>query len=355
MGLTSSTESKQQEREEQRLNNIKKLFNNNDNTDDIIETLNLTEFKPVSMIQNKKKAIPLVGGGVGGGGSVGGGVGGSVDVGYDNDEKHYDNNNNILANNVNNKRYTKYDLFKILKDIDSEFQKGGKEENNSDENSSLNDEKSMDHIKNIILKELENLKKNKSEQLGGAGCVCDGTKQNKFSMKNVEVEQQIQGGGAIVIDNPSSDSSSSSSTSSSEVGKKKGKTVTKKAKKNTKSSKKAKKSLSISNEDDDNDNNGESNSSRFFIETSESGTNEHTSNADFSENGKKKKKTKAKKIIKNKVYDKEEDEDENEENNDDNTKENNSDSEGLSIFPFNSSDVKSSLSVKNYRMLRRKI
>ena len=30
-------------------------------------------------------------------------------------------------------------------------------------------------------------------------------------------------------------------------------------------------------------------------------------------------------------------------------------SEGLSIFPFNSSDVKSSLSVKNYRMLRRKI
>jgi hypothetical protein len=32
-----------------------------------------------------------------------------------------------------------------------------------------------------------------------------------------------------------------------------------------------------------------------------------------------------------------------------------SDSEGLSIFPFNSSDVKSSLSIKNYRMLRRKI
>jgi len=29
--------------------------------------------------------------------------------------------------------------------------------------------------------------------------------------------------------------------------------------------------------------------------------------------------------------------------------------EGLSIFPFNSSDVKSSLSIKNYRMLRRKI
>ena len=62
MGLTSSTESKPTE--EQKLNNIKKLFNNNDDTDDILETLNLTEFKPVGIKLNEKKAIPLIGGGV---------------------------------------------------------------------------------------------------------------------------------------------------------------------------------------------------------------------------------------------------------------------------------------------------
>ena len=29
--------------------------------------------------------------------------------------------------------------------------------------------------------------------------------------------------------------------------------------------------------------------------------------------------------------------------------------EGLSIFPFNSSDIKSSISAKNYKMLRRRV
>ena len=37
------------------------------------------------------------------------------------------------------------------------------------------------------------------------------------------------------------------------------------------------------------------------------------------------------------------------------TSNNEASEEGLSIFPFNSSDVKSSASVKNYKMLRRKI
>ena len=65
---------------------------------------------------------------------------------------------NILGGMNNKKRYTKYDLFKILKEIDSDFQKGG-EDNDELEDTTLNDEKSMEHIKNIILKELETLKK----------------------------------------------------------------------------------------------------------------------------------------------------------------------------------------------------
>ena len=107
MGSNSSALTTEK-KEEQRLNNIKKLFNNNDNTDDIIETLNLTEFKQVDV--GEKKSIPLIGGGNGN---------------NNNDDDNYDEMNNRINNSINNKRYTKYDLFKILKDIDSEFQKGG--------------------------------------------------------------------------------------------------------------------------------------------------------------------------------------------------------------------------------------
>lgn len=324
MGLTSSTESKQ-EKEENRLNNIKKLFNNDDNTDDILDTLNLTEFKKENKTVVQKKNIPLVGGG------------------YDekDDEKDDDKDN---KNNFGNKRYTKYDLFKMLRDIDSEYQRGGKD-GDDDENTSLDDDKSLEHIKSIILKELDNLKNNKSKQLGGNGCGCDGTKSKHFSMKNVEIEDKLQNGGAIIIDDPSSSTSSSTSdSSSSEVGKKpKAKKAAPKKTKKTKANKKINKSDEDEVDDDDN-------SSRFFIETSESGVNGLTSNGDFSENGKKKRKSKKSRVNKNKD---ETDDDEEENNVPDDEQED--ESEGLSIFPFNSSDVKSSLSVKNYRMLRRKI
>lgn len=317
MGLTNSTESKPTEQE--KLNNIKKLFNNEDDTDNILESLNLTEFKPVANEQlNAKKNIPLAGG----------------SNLFENNNQNLNNYNNSNSNSNPNKRYTKYDLFKILKDIDSEFQKGGEEDDNE---TSLDDAKSLEHIKEIILKELDNLKKNKAEQLGGTGCGCNDTKQQKFQMKNVEIETNIQNGGAIIIDNDSSSTSSNSSNStSSELGKKKVKKTAPKKSKNTKS-KNIKKSISEDEDDEDN-------SSRFFIETSESGINRLTSNGDVSENGKKKKKSTKSKVNKNNInYD-----DKKESHDDD-------ESEGLSIFPFNSSDVKSSISVKNYRMLRRKI
>jgi hypothetical protein len=345
MGLTTSKE----EKEKTKLDNIKKLFNNNDKTDDILDTLNLTEFKKDNNTIVQKKSIPLVGG---------------YDNNFDKNDYTNDKENDYKKDftknnddNLRNKRYTKYDLFKILRDIDSEFQKGGQNDNTdiNDNNSSLNDEKSLEHIKNIILKELDNLKNNKAPQLGGNGCGCDSTKSKNISMKNVEVEQKLQNGGAIIIDNPSSSSTSSSTSesSSSEIGKKtktKGKKViTKKSKANKKANKKINKSLS---EDDDSDDN----SSKFFIETSESGINKFTSNDDLSENGKKKRKSKKSKLNKNKNVNTENKSSEYKLNEDKSNENNqNEDSEGLSIFPFNSSDVKSSLSVKNYRMLRRKI
>jgi len=308
--------------EEEKLNNIGKLFNNNDDTDDILESLNLTEFKVKNQNEVHKKPIPMIGG------------------------RNFDKNDEEKT--LGRKRYTKYDLFKILKDIDSDFQKGG--EDKSDIESSLNDDKSMEHIKDIILKELENLKKKKSQQVGGSSCGCDGTKNNKsknnksnvnksnvnkklFSMSNVEVEEVQQNGGAVIIDNDSSSTSSSSDSSSSSSDVEAGKKKSKKSK------------PKVVKKNDDVDKSESDDTSRFFIETSESGKNNITSNGEDSEHDKKKSKSKSKSKSKPKL---------NKQKNE-SKQINEEDSEGLSIFPFNSSDVKSSLSVKNYRMLRRKI
>ena len=294
MGQTFSIEEKQT-KEEEKLNNIKKLFNNNDDTSDILDTLNLTDFN-----EEKKKPLPMIGG-------------------FNNSSGLYTNSDD--NNNLQRKRYTKYDLFKMLKEIDSEFQMGGNDEQDDNE-SSLNDEKSLEHIKSVILKELENLKNSKSQQLGGSGCGCDsGNKKKLASIKklsNVDIDNQKQVGGTIMVDDSSSSTSSTDDSSSTDSDNEAGK----KSKKSKKSSKKNKKSKSIKkyNQSDSDDN-----SSRFFIETSESGKEKEKVTSNGEDSDKK------------------------------NDNEDNEDSEGLSIFPFNSSDVKSSLSIKNYRMLRRKI
>ena len=226
-----------------------------------------------------------------------------------------------LENNGGRKRYTKYDLFKILRDLDVDTegpQQGGGEDNNKEtENSSNDDNESMAHIKNIILKELETLKNSKSSQLGGSGCGCNdsGDKKkshklsSKLNLKNIIVDDMVheQLGGTVVIDATSSSTTSkdSDSSSSTELGK------------SNKSFKKIKSVKKNESTDSDSD-------SKFFIQTSESGDGrEQTSNSESDKSNRK------------------------------NTK---SDSEeGLSMFPFNSSDVNSSRSIKNYRMLRRKI
>ena len=294
MGQTFSIEEKQT-KEEEKLNNIKKLFNNNDDTSDILDTLNLTDFN-----EEKKKPLPMIGG-------------------FNNSSGLYTNSDD--DNNLQRKRYTKYDLFKMLKEIDSEFQMGGNDEQDDNE-SSLNDEKSLEHIKSVILKELENLKNSKSQQLGGSGCGCDSGNKKKLAstkkLSNVNIDNQKQVGGTIMVDDSSSSTSSTDDSSSTDSDNEAGK----KSKKSKKSSKKNKKSKSIKkyNQSDSDDN-----SSRFFIETSESGKEKEKVTSNGEDSDKK------------------------------NDNEDNEDSEGLSIFPFNSSDVKSSLSIKNYRMLRRKI
>lgn len=297
--------------------NLEKIMpkEEDNDTSEILESLDITEFKKPEEIEPEKKeqvggkkSIPLLGGF-------------GVNLSETSDDVF-----GGLENKSGRKRYTKYDLFKILKDLDIDTegpqQGGGSDE--SDVKSSSNDEKSMEHIKNIILKELETLKTNKSQQLGGSGCDCNNSRHkntrklsSKLNLNNIIIddENDKQLGGTVIIDaSSSSTTSNDSESSSSELGY--GKT-----KKSKKSSKKNQRQ-----ESSDSD-------SHFHIDTSESGLSdrgEQTSNGE-SEKSEKSSEVKRKK------------------------KDETDSEEGLSIFPFNSSDVKSSVSIKNYRMLRRKI
>lgn len=355
MGNSTSTskEKKQEEiivdertNEQLELNkNLEKIMpkgeEDNDTTDIInnLESLEITEFKKPEEKEPEetqpdekeqvggKKSIPLLGG---------------FDV---NLSETSDNGMGGLENKTGRKRYTKYDLFKILRDLDVDTevqQQGGNGNGNgnvgddeTDVKSSSNDEKSMEHIKNIILKELETLKTSKSKQLGGSGCGCDssGDKNkntrkvsSKLNLNNIIIddEDNKQLGGTVIIDASSSSTTTDddSESSSSELGYGKAK--------KSKSSKKSKKSKENQRqESDDSD-------SHFHIDTSESGLinkEEQTSNGESDGDKESEKSSEIKKK----------------------TKDETDSEEGLSIFPFNSSDVKSSVSIKNYRMLRRKI
>ena len=163
---------------------------------------------------------------------------------------------------------------------------------NKDEELSLSDDnEALGHIKNVILKQLNKLENTK--QHGAGGCGCD---KNSNPKKGGGGRRSFIIGSSSTSDSSSdfSTDSSYSTSDSSEYGIKKAKKL-----KKSKKSKKSKKNKFL-----------ESASSKYIVDSSESV--EVTSNNEASE-------------------------------------------EGLSIFPFNSSDVKSSASVKNYKMLRRKI
>lgn len=236
---------------------------------------------------------------------------------------------NGFQNKTGRKRYTKYDLFKILKnlEVETDVQEGGDNLNSDNTRENEKSEDDMKRLKNIILAELDELKKKSNENglngLNGGGCGCSGSKDNKTHNRTKDLNSNQDGGDKrydnVVIDDSSSTSSSSddSESSSSEMGKKNNR-------KNNKKGKKSKK-IDLSNKTESTD------QSNFFINTEKSdtdadNTNElnggtQTSNEDSFKNN----------------------------------KESDESDEGLSIFPFNSSDVKSSRSIQNYRMLRRKI
>ncbi len=227
-------------------------------------------------------------------------------------------------------RYNRYDVFKTIHKIEDNLQGGADamEATGAVANETKNN-KAMDHIKNIIFEQLKNLEKNKQNGSGGCGCGSGSgvAKQGQEAVSTggyIDSSSDSSSSSYSSDDSRTPDSSSSTDSSSGDYGKFNKKT-SKKSKKSKKSSKK---------------NKFNSESSNFIVETSQVGGSEDSSSSSTS----KKESTSSSDSssdagIKNSTSNGNFDESE----------------EGLSVFPFNSSDVNSISSRKNFRMLRRKI
>jgi hypothetical protein len=209
--------------------------------------------------------------------------------------------------NISKNRYNKYDVFTTIQKAEREFLVGGfNSDNETHEKTEEDNDKTMKHIKNIILDELNNLNHNILNQHGAGGCNCD-KDDEKDKEETKEVKQE--GGFYSSSSSDSSNFSTSSSSDSTEVVKKNSKHQNKSKHypviSRSKTSKKSKKSKKH--------------------DSSDSESNLFEGNL----------------VINN--------------SDDNNTSNNSQTEEGLSIFPFNSSDVKSSVSDRHHKILKRKI
>lgn len=239
------------------------------------------------------------------------------------------------------KRYNKYDVFRVLKDLDSEFQIGGEK---SDSEEDDEDNEISDEIIEEMKKKIDDqLAKSKVKIGGGCDCDCSNT-------KNTRSQRQKGGCSSSSSDSSSSSSSNDSSSTKSESddeddtisssndmkGGARGKTkrnakskVSKKSKpvkKSSKKSKPVKKSSKKSSKKAKMSRQSSSENSSFFIKSNSDSSNSDTefgpNISKFTSNG------------------------------------SNTDShashEGLSIFPMNTSDHQSELSSRNYNKMRRR-
>jgi hypothetical protein len=224
-------------------------------------------------------------------------------------------------NNQTRNRYEKYNVFKVLNKLEKELHGGmdmvngtGNGENNS-ENIAMSNS-TMDHIKGLIFDQLNKLENN--NQHGAGGCGCEETKSKSKS--------KLVGGRRRDSSSSSSDSSSDSSSTSSSSSS----------------------SSSASTSSDSSSSESSSREIKQYKKTHNKMDNKKTHNKMDN------KKTHNKKEEPSSDFAKVEP-DSDDSNSNSNGTSNGITEEGLSIFPFNSSDVKSSVSVKNYKMLRRNI
>jgi hypothetical protein len=216
-------------------------------------------------------------------------------------------------------RYNRYDVFKTIHQIEDNLQ-GGADGKNGSKN------KAMDHIKDIIFEQLRSLEKTKQNGSGGCGCGASKPGQEAVSTGGyIDSSSSSSSSSYSSDDSATPDSSSSTNSSSGDYGK-----FNKKASKKSKKSKKSSKKNKYNSED-----------SNFIVETSQVGGSEDSTSSSTSKSSSTTSddSSSSEKGIKNSTS-----------NGNFNESE-----EGLSVFPFNSSDVNSISSRKNFRMLRRKI
>lgn len=265
-----------------------------ENEKEFLESLNISDLH----IEQKKPSLPI----------VGGQNEPNLDnkVNYDIDFDLVGGNNNDVRFMARRRRYLRHNIFKILADLDG--QKGGNGDGGEDEKylSTSSDDEAIKNIKEIILKEVSKL--NSASAQSGGGCGCDGNKseneQDGGARRRKSKSKKQKGGDRrqkkqdVEKDDSSSSSDSTSSSSDDDEDSYNPKQKTTKRKNN----KKLESSLKTEPSEESDENEESDESSEKSEESSES------------QRG------------------------------------------GLSIFPFNSSEVKSSISEKkNMRMIRRKI
>jgi hypothetical protein len=238
---------------------------------------------------------------------------------HENKKKDETEDSQVGGHNLKKKshrnRYSKYNVYSTINKAEKDFLGGFNSELKKEETEEGNtmseqvNNKEINHIRNIIMKELDNLNKQSLNQIG-AGCDCEKEE------KKEEEENHQNGGSIILLDNSSSSSNSSDSSDSSDsdtISHKK-----KHAKNNQSRSKKSKKSKKSRKK----------NKLRRQKDEKETGDSEDSDDDEFEGN----------------ITIKSEEE-----------LETSNSEEGLSIFPFNSSDVKSSVSDRHQKLLRRKL
>lgn len=314
-----------------KVENVKRLFNVDDN-DDFLETLNMSDFK----INDNKLPLPIIGGN---------------DFSFQNDEQDLANIDfNLVGGSQNNdirfmakrRRYLKHNVFKILSQLDgaNKSQKGGNQDEDEKYLSTSSDDEAIKHIKNIILKEVNKLNLDSNNQLGG-DCGCDGNKG-----ANVETDNDQHGGAK---------KKSKKAKKSKKVAKKN--KVSKKSQKGGDRKRKQDKQVDSTDSSSSSSSSSSDDSEESYNSKNKSTLNQSESSLD----------TKKRNATETETETEDESESEHSEESDESSEDNSNEQSsekssegsqkgGLSIFPFNSSEIKASASEKkNMRMIRRKI
>lgn len=308
-----------------KVENVKRLFNV-DNNDDLLETLNMSDFK----LNDNKLPLPIIGG---------------KNNYQEDEEQHVDfdlvggGQQNDIRFMSKKRRYLRHNIFKILSQLDNvnKSQRGGNADEDEKYLSTSSDDEAIKHIKNIILREVNKLNSDSNNQLGG-DCGCDGNKGAPVENKD---EQR---GGAKKKSKKAVKKSKSSK--SKKPRKQKGGDRRKKQDTETDTDRKKDNSSSSSS----------SSSSSEDTDTEESYNSKNKSSLNQSESSLDVKNKDTTDVTESNESNSTDKSDLSVEETETETESEGSQKGGLSIFPFNSSEIKSTVSEKkNMRMIRRKI